>query len=180
MKTKGKITAPLILSAICWVLLTGSGVIDLKSFTPVQQPAKYRYVGMQKCAFTCHNNTDMGFQYNTVKSSPHANSFNILSSENAFRYARNLNINENPAQSQVCLKCHVTGAGLDSSFFAPTYRKEDGISCEACHKGPYITKTFLPAEADCLKCHNDSVHKMNPFNFEDECAKIAHPRPKVH
>ena len=83
-----------------------------------------------------------------------------------------------PEESLVCLKCHVTGGGLDSSFFAVTYRKDEGVTCEACHKGPYITKAFLPTEIDCLKCHNDSVHKISEFDFKDKSAKIAHPRPK--
>lgn len=132
---------------------------------------------MEKCASFCHNNAEMGFQYNIVKNSPHSQAFRILSSEKAMRFAKNANLKENPGESLICLKCHVTGGGLDSSFFAITYRKEDGVTCEACHKGEYITKTFIPKEADCLKCHNNSVHKMHRFNFRTECAKIAHPRP---
>lgn len=142
-----------------------------------QEKIKYRYVGMEKCASVCHNNEEMGFQYNIVKNSPHSNAFKILVSEKAARYTRKANIKDNPQESRICLQCHVTGGGLDSSFFASTYRKEDGVTCEACHKGEFITKTFIPKEADCLRCHNDSVHKMPRFNFKAECAKIAHPRP---
>ena len=121
----------------------------------------------------------MGFQYDIVKSSPHAQAFNILLTKHANQYAKKANIKENPQESSVCLKCHVTGGGLDSSYFAATYKKEDGVTCEACHKGEYISKTFLPKETDCLKCHNDSVHKMHKFDFIEGSAKIAHPRPKA-
>ncbi|MCX6320382.1 MAG: multiheme c-type cytochrome [Bacteroidia bacterium] len=145
----------------------------------VQEKSKYHYVGIEKCASICHNNEEMGFQYNIVKNSPHSKAFKILASERAMRYAKNANVKENPQESSVCLKCHVTGGGLDSSSFTSTYKKDDGITCEACHKGEYITKTFLPKEIDCLKCHNDSVHKMHKFDFNDKCAKIAHPRPKA-
>ena len=142
-----------------------------------QEKVKYLYVGMEKCASVCHNNKDMGFQYDIVKNSPHANSFKILLSEKASRFAKKAEIKENPYQSPVCLSCHVTGAGLDSTFLTSTYKKEDGVTCEACHKGAYIAKTFIPTEADCLKCHNDSVHKTRRFNFKENCEKIAHKRP---
>jgi hypothetical protein len=121
----------------------------------------------------------MGFQYNIVKSSPHSRAFKILASKKAMRYAKHANVKENPKKSSVCLKCHITGGGLDSSFFAPSYKKDDGVTCEACHKREFISKTFLPKETDCLKCHNDSVHKIHKFNFIDKCAKISHPRPKA-
>lgn len=142
-----------------------------------QEKVKYLYVGMEKCASVCHNNKEMGFQYDIVKNSPHANSFKILLSEKASRLAKKADIKESPGQSQVCLSCHITGAGLDSTFLTSTYKKEDGVTCEACHKGAYISQTFIPTETDCLKCHNDSLHKTKRFNFKENCEKIAHKRP---
>jgi hypothetical protein len=143
-----------------------------------QERVKYIYVGMEKCASVCHNNKDMGFQYDIVRKSPHSNAFKILVSEKAGHYARKASIKENPQDSPVCLKCHVTGGGLDSTSFAATYRKDDGVTCEACHKGEYITKTFIPVEADCLKCHNNSVHRTSRFIFRDKLTLINHQRPK--
>jgi len=145
----------------------------------IQEKSKYLYVGMEKCASVCHNNEKMGFQYNIMKSGPHSKAFEILTSKKAMHYAKNASVKENPQVSSVCLKCHITGGGLDSSFFASTYKKEDGVTCEACHKREYITKAFLPKESDCLICHNDSVHKIHKFDFKDNCAKITHPRPKA-
>jgi hypothetical protein len=142
-----------------------------------QEKAKYIYVGMEKCASVCHNNKDMGFQYDIVKRSPHANAFKILVSQKADHYAIRAGIKENPQESPVCLKCHITGGGLDSTSFAATYRIDDGVTCEACHKGEYITKTFIPVETDCLKCHNNSVHKTPRFDFRKKLLLIAHRRP---
>jgi hypothetical protein len=144
----------------------------------VQEKPKYHYVGIEKCASVCHNKEGMGFQYNIVKNGPHSQAFKILASKKAMHYAKNAEVKVDPQESTVCLKCHVTGGGLDSSFFAATYKKDDGVTCEACHKGAYITKTFLPTKIDCLKCHNDSVHKISKFDFKDKSNKIAHPRPK--
>lgn len=151
---------------------------DAKSAVP-QENIKYRYLGMEKCASVCHNNPEMGFQYDIVKKSLHAEAFIVLASGRAIRYAKNAGVREKPQESSVCLSCHITGAGLDSSFYAATYKKEDGVTCEACHKGEFITKTFIPKESNCLKCHNKSIHKIPDFVFTEGCAKIAHPRPAV-
>ena len=156
---------------------TASGLYEGKSLS-FPDSLRYHYVGMEKCATACHNNDTMGFQLNIVKSSPHAKAFKILSSGKAKRYAKTSVEKGNPQESLTCLKCHVTGAGLDSTSLTATYRKEDGVTCEACHKGEFIKKTFLPKESDCLECHNSSVHKVNKFDFRTDCAKIAHSRPK--
>ena len=143
----------------------------------VQENTHYMYIGAEKCASVCHNNDTMGFQYNIWIGSPHRNTYKILDSKRAESYARKANIAENPQESQTCLKCHITGGELDSSFFTATYKKEEGVTCEACHKQISDGKTYLPNEADCLRCHNNSLHKIHTFNFMEGSAKIAHPRP---
>lgn len=143
----------------------------------MQEKPKYHYVGIEKCASVCHNNEEMGFQYNIVKTGPHSQAFIILASPKAIRYAKDAKVKVSPEKSSVCLKCHVTGGDLDSTFFAATYKKEDGVTCEACHKGAYITRSFLPTELDCIKCHNNSVHKVSRFDYREKYSKIAHPRP---
>ena len=172
MRTNIRIVLSLITVIISWIIF--SGLIQSE-----QKKEKYRYVGMEKCASVCHNKKEMGFQFDIVKSSIHAQAFVVLSSEKAMQLAKNANLTQIPGESPICLKCHTTGGGLDSSFFAVTYRKEDGVTCEACHKGEYITKTYIPDEAACLKCHNNSIHRIHSFRFRDECAKIAHPRPSA-
>jgi hypothetical protein len=192
---KTVIQLPLLLLSMAYCFITIAGIIQSdqnntisdKSIAllpddkirPEQEIRKYQYVGIEKCASECHNNKQMGFQYDIVKSSPHSKAYDILTSKKAVQYSKNVRLAENPQESLVCLRCHVTGGGLDSSYLTLTYKKEDGVTCEACHKGEFITKSFLPKESDCLKCHNDSVHKTRKFNFRNGCAKIAHPRPKV-
>jgi Cytochrome c554 and c-prime len=186
MKKIKKITLLASLTLFTWIMFTG--LVQFRHVTSyslttdvgnqsVQEKPKYRYVGMEKCASVCHNNEKMGFQYNVMKNNSHSSSFKTLNSYKAARYAKKAGVNENPQESQICLKCHVTGGGLDSTFFAATYRKEEGVTCEACHKGPFITKAFIPKETDCLNCHNNAIHKIPHFNFKENCKKIAHPRP---
>jgi hypothetical protein len=144
----------------------------------IQEKSKYQYVGAEKCAFICHNDEKTGSQYNVWKNGPHAKAFTILSSERAIFYAKKPRLKENHQESSACLKCHVTGAGLDTSFLTATYKKEDGVTCEACHKQKFVAKTFLPKETDCLECHNNSAHRMHKFNFRKGCLKIEHPMPR--
>lgn len=154
---------------------------SFKSFgqaTPADS-SKYKYVGMEKCASTCHNNNDMGYQYDFMKAGPHSASFKILTTNKAIMMANGAGLKEVPSESPVCLKCHSTGAGLDSTFFAATFIREEGVTCEACHKGPYRPKTYIPVEKDCLECHNSSVHRVHRFNFEEADATIRHSRSKA-
>jgi hypothetical protein len=145
----------------------------------VQEKTRYLYVGAKTCVGKCHNNTATGYQNDIWKRSRHSKSYLSLASEKALRYSKRAGINENPQESAICLKCHITGSGLDSSSYGDTYTKEEGITCEACHKGEFITKSFLPKETDCLRCHNDSVHKTGKFDFNSKYAKIAHPKPEA-
>ncbi len=143
-----------------------------------QSVTAYKYIGVEKCASPCHNDAKLGFQYNIWKISPHSKSYTTLASGKAKRYAKNAKITGNPQESEYCLKCHITAAGLDSSYITSTYRKEDGVTCEACHKEKSMTKTIIGSETDCLNCHNDTVHKMQKFNYKEKYQLIAHPRPK--
>jgi Cytochrome c554 and c-prime len=193
VKTNKKLTVLVLTIAFGFIIIAGSFQSDRAGEIPgksvflfpdvmsrsLQEESKYKYVGMEKCASVCHNNEVSGFQYDIMKKGPHAKAFEALASGKAMHYAKKAGIKENPQESLICLKCHITGAGLDSTFFASTYKREDGVTCEACHKGEYITKAFLPKEADCLKCHNNSIHRISGFDFKEKCAKIAHPKPKA-
>jgi Cytochrome c554 and c-prime len=191
MRSFGKLFLLLLIMALSWIIFSAlihspqSPSFSEKSCRlltgemnfPIQEITKYRYVGMEKCASVCHNNEKMGFQYDIMINSAHSNAFKILVSDKAARYAAKAGVKESPQDSPECVKCHVTGGGLDSSFFAPTYRKEEGVTCEACHKAAFITKAFIPKEEVCIRCHNDSVHRVGHFNFRKDCEKISHPRP---
>jgi hypothetical protein len=141
--------------------------------------SRYVFVGAETCATKCHNNEEMGFQYDLWKKSSHSKAFGALSSDLALEYASKAGIQGNPSAAPACLKCHVTAAEAGPESISATYKMEDGITCEACHKGEFKPKTYLPKESDCLKCHNDSIHHVSPFDFDDRCKMISHPRPRM-
>lgn len=151
---------------------------DAYDLASAQEKAKYLYLGAEACATKCHNNDTMGYQYDRWKISLHARAFEDLKTKKALLYSGQAGAGEKPWEDMICLKCHITGAGLDASSLTPTYKREDGVTCEACHKGEFIPKTFIPKESDCLACHNGSVHAVASFDFQERCLKISHPRPK--
>jgi hypothetical protein len=190
MNRNNKIPGILFVIVFILIIIIEAGRSDLpctyviRTFNPdfdskyEQEQTKYQYLGAEKCALVCHNNDTMGFQYNSWKASLHSEAFKILYSKKAILYAQQAHVTGNAWESSMCLKCHTTGGDLDSSYFTSTYRKEEGITCEACHKHSMVAKTYIPAEEDCLICHNKSVHKVPKFNFEVKNSKIAHFRPK--
>jgi len=145
----------------------------------LQDTSRYVYVGAETCAAKCHNNEELGYQYDSWKKSRHSKSWESLSGDKALAYCESAGITGAPGESQVCLKCHVTASGFESSSLSATYKKEDGVTCESCHKGEFISKTFLPVEEQCLICHNNSVHAVSTFDFNERCLRISHPRPKT-
>jgi hypothetical protein len=147
--------------------------------TSGQDTTRYVYVGAETCAGKCHNNEELGHQYDNWQKSRHSKSYESLTTEEALVYCKDAGITANPWESLTCLRCHITAAGYDLSSLGTTYKKEDGVTCESCHKSEFMPKTFLPEEADCLKCHINSVHEVSAFDFNERCLKISHPRPKT-
>jgi hypothetical protein len=144
-----------------------------------QDTTRYLYLGAEACATKCHNGEELGHQYDAWTRSRHSKSYESLTSEKALLYSGKAGMGEKPWESMICLKCHTTAAGFDQASLSGTYKKEDGVTCEACHKSEFIPKTFLPEEADCLKCHNNSVHEVSLFDFRERCLRISHPRTKM-
>jgi|WetSurMetagenome_2_1015567.scaffolds.fasta_scaffold519304_2 hypothetical protein len=187
MKTKKRKIFFFATLSLFIMFCSASDIQDMDGTTPaeysdhkvnhLQEKSKYQFIGAEKCASVCHNNEKMGFQYDIWKTSPHSGAFNNLASKKAGKYAKKANLKENPQVSAVCLKCHITGYGLDSTYITVTYKRSDGVTCEACHKHEFVDKTYLPDEADCLKCHNNSVHKTEEFDFSEKSAIISHRRP---
>jgi hypothetical protein len=139
--------------------------------------SRYIFVGVVSCAAKCHNNSEMGFQYDIWRQTSHARGFEVLTSDLARKYSEDAGILTEPARAKECLKCHVTAFGADTASLSPEYRIEEGITCEACHKAEFRRKTFLPEQEDCLICHNGSIHSVPVFNFREMYREIAHPRP---
>lgn len=166
-----------IFALVCTVI-PGRGAKEVSKESRGQEKTRYVFIGVEACASRCHNTEEMGYEYNRWKETGHSRSYEVLTGKKALEYARKNGISDLPQDSPVCLKCHITGAGADSSSFGATYKKEDGVTCEACHKGEFNPKTFLPEKKDCLRCHNDSVHEVSPFDFNERSLGISHPRSK--
>jgi hypothetical protein len=129
---------------------------------------RYIFSGAEACASKYHNNPEMGFQFDTWKKSAHSKAFRVLDSKLARKYASKEGIKGDPLLAEECLKCHVTGWGADTESVGAGYSKNDGITCEACHKGEFRPKTFIPGGNDCLKCHSCSVHPVPSFEFSEK------------
>ncbi len=154
---------------------------------------KFKYIGIKKCESICHKGEKKGSQLEIWQKSLHSKAFTTLASERAKLHAKNAGVEENPQESEKCLKCHTAGGDLEESHFTETYQKEDGVCCEYCHgtgsdyKSISIMKSeekflanggIIPTEETCLKCHNDSVHPMHEFKFGEKFKIIAHLIPE--
>ena len=152
------------------------------------------YVGVAKCK-TCHKTDAQGAQFPLWEKSSHAKAFANLAGEKAKAIAKEKGI-EDPQKADACLKCHVTGHGVDAKFLGEGFLASDGVQCEACHgaggdynkmatmkslaKGeiePASVGLVLPDAKTCTKCHNDGSPTFKGFEFEKMAPKIAHAIP---
>jgi len=85
------------------------------------------YTGIDVCR-KCHESNAIGNQYEVWAGTPHAEAYQLLSSEKASQIASKHSI-DNPQKNNRCLKCHTTGGGRVEKTFS------EGVGCEACH-GP--------------------------------------------
>ena len=170
----------MLIIVLGWSVMPERTQTTLPGVSSGEVKERYTYLGAEGCATKCHNSEELGNQYSKWKSTRHSESYKSLLSNKALEYAREASIAENPWESMACIKCHVTAAGFDTASYGPGYRKEDGVTCEACHKGEFNPKTFIPGEDICLKCHNDSAHEVLPFDFQERCRTISHPKPKTN
>jgi hypothetical protein len=151
----------------------------------------YEYVGSRRCG-ECHAGPETGGQYVQWMKSHHGLAYWRLATDWAAFLAswreeyRDI---RRPTEEDRCLKCHVTGAQDAEPVFAESFRREEGIGCEACH-GPgsaYSDATIMadrerfldnggriPDEQACRQCHQD-----DGFHFEERLPQIAHPRPEA-
>jgi hypothetical protein len=145
------------------------------------------YVGSDKCK-TCHNAKDKGEAYTKWKASPHAKAYETLAGDAAKK------VNKDAQKDAKCLKCHDTGADLAADKLAKSFKKDQGVQCEACH-GPgekhvkarmaseddsNVTDTEIikaPTEKTCVACHNKESPTFKGFNFAEYDKKIEHKNP---
>ncbi len=151
-----------------------------------QDQPKPEYVGSEQCA-RCHMPAETGDPYVKWLRSRHALAYWRLATDwSKFLASRRETYRdvEEPIQEERCLMCHHTGAQDPNTGRAPTFRKEEGVGCEACHgpgseymalsvmkdRAQFLAKGgVIPDEQVCKKCHRD-----DRFRYEEWVKKIDH------
>ena len=178
--SKLKLTLTVSLAAIALFMIT--------NINTAQEASQYQYVGNKKCK-TCHSSDKKGAQYKSWEASKHAKAYEVLASEEAKKIAQAKGIAD-PQKDAQCLKCHVTGYGVDAKLLGEGYKMEEGVGCESCHGAGGDYKGVMkdsakskengliePNEDACKKCHNDKSPTFKEFKFDEMVKKIAHPNP---
>jgi len=163
----------------------------LLAFTGI---AQNKYVGAKFCG-ACHKAKEKGEAYAIWEKSKHAKAFETLKSKEADDIAKKKGLTKPASESPECLKCHVTGGGAATNVEAG-FKKEEGVTCEACH-GAASGYKMIHNKADgkekakaaglklndktdakpCQKCHNDESPTKKEFKMAEMWAKIEHKLP---
>lgn len=155
---------------------------------------KFGYVGAEACG-VCHKTEKQGQQLKIWKESKHAQAFKTLQTAEADEIAKKLGHSTPAAQTEACLKCHVSGYNVDASLKGEKFHMEDGVQCETCHgpgseyKAMKIMKNreeavkngltiFDPIEKGCIVCHNSESPTYKEFKFEERWNAIKHNVPE--
>jgi hypothetical protein len=145
-----------------------------------------RYVGVMGCS-GCHAGREAGYQFSRWRLTRHARAFGSLATTLGYAIARAEGVEGDPQESERCLRCHVTGAGLPESRFLEGFDRIDGVQCESCHgagslhasegiakqQGVQETGLIEVTEQTCIPCH-EGAHGTS-FDPVYALAKIAHP-----
>lgn len=176
MKTTRIILAAVLTSA----LMLGVGV------------AQNKYSGVKMCA-ACHKAGKGGTAYAVWEKSAHAQAYQTLLGEEAKKIAKEKGLKTAPSEAPECLKCHVTGGGVAKNVEA-TFKKEEGVTCEACH-GAASGFKMLHSKGDlekskaeglnpgektekfCTTCHNSESPTFKSFKLDEAWKKIEHGLP---
>ncbi len=148
-----------------------------------------KYVGVKTC-IPCHRGEKGKMVYENWLKTKHAQAFNTLKSEKSKEISKKLNIKKDPTEATECLKCHATGY-FPGEQVMPTNKKEDGVTCEACHgpgsayrgkhgkdkKEEGIKLGLVVGKNDegiCKKCHNPESPTFAGFNYKRDWEKVKH------
>jgi hypothetical protein len=158
--------------------------------------AANKYIGSDRCK-SCHNDPETGDQYTHWKEMDHAKAWETLATDKAKEIASKLGLGD-PQKADQCVKCHMTAFGVDEKELQRTFKKTEGIQCEACHgpgdlhmkarmkaamtgdKAADMSPTEIitvPAQSTCLACHNSESPTFERFCYYEAMEKIAHYRP---
>ena len=154
--------------------------------TLLEQGNQPKYVGVMACA-QCHKSPMMGYQFSLWRMSDHAKAYASLATPEALQWARIEGVEGNPQESELCLKCHVTG-GSGPIPSLSSFSVDEGVGCESCH-GPgseYSHQAIMidkPAAVEaglqevtrnrCMECHENAHDK--PFDIDAAWSAIRHP-----
>jgi hypothetical protein len=162
---------------------------------PAQLSAQpYSYEGTAVCGM-CHKTEKSGNQLKIWQDSKHAQAFKALQTPAADKVAAAKGFKTKAAETKECLKCHVSGYGIDKALVGAKFKVEDGVQCETCHgpgsayknmaimkNKPEAQKKGLMVHADaakfCTTCHNAESPFFKAFKYDEMWKKIAHPTPK--
>lgn len=151
------------------------------------------FMGVKYCS-ECHHNSMDRNQFNTWRTTKHAQAYAALTLPEAKEIARLSGIDEDPLESPICLGCHATAYGTEEWQRDPAFHFEDGVQCERCHGAGSdfsVMETMqdhamamkaglsFMSERDCLVCHKDkpshtSVIKVKPFVYGEALMAIGH------
>ncbi len=164
-------------------------VVVALAFLSGASMAENKYVGAKKCQ-ACHKVATMGgLAYTVWEKSAHAKAFETLKGKEAEEFAKKKGLTKPASESPECLKCHVTGGGAAANVES-TFKKEEGVTCEACHGA---ASAFLPVHNKdkekaktlgliipdktgkaCETCHNAESPTFKGFKYAEMWAKIQH------
>ncbi len=162
---------------------------------PVSSAAAFKYIGVDKCAATCHKGDTKGKQLEIWQDSKHSQAYKDLQTPEADKIAKDKGFTTAAAETPQCLKCHTLGKDIDPAELEDTFDKTQGVQCETCHgpgseykklsimKDKELAKQngliiHTEKEAFCTTCHNSESPTFKSFNYEESWAKIQHSKPK--
>lgn len=154
--------------------------------------AQNKFVGAKACA-ACHKSGKGGTSYAVWEKSKHAGAYKTLLGDDAKKIAVKKGLKVAPSQAPECLQCHVTGGGSAKNIEA-SFKKEDGVTCEACHGAASAFKIVHSkgdqakskqaglnpgekSEKSCTACHNAKSPTFKGFKLDEMWKKIAHDLP---
>jgi cytochrome c553 len=155
-----------------------------------------KYVGVKTCGM-CHKKDKDGNQLKVWENSAHAKAYETLKSDEANKISQKL-YGKNAVDAKECMKCHVTGYGMDESMMGKRFKMEDGVQCETCHgpgseyksmkimknkddaikNGLRVWKDDKEIEKFCVTCHNSESPTFMEFDFQKMYSQIKHEIPK--
>ncbi len=152
---------------------------------------QHPYAGTKKCKM-CHKGEKKNFVYDVWAESKHAKAYATLATDEAKKIYEDLGHTGSPQEDDDCLKCHIPGVGMDTTYTAKVVL-ENGVNCESCHGAgnDYKKKSIMEdremaislgliadPKAVCITCHNEEAPTYKGFNYDEAWEKIKHSLPE--